>query len=68
LIHPRDYMKLVLFYSQAIALDAATPGKVAKERLLMNARLLRETAENWCSYAGWKPKELMKEVGHDDRR
>jgi hypothetical protein len=59
---PKQYMSYVLYLSQELRLDAATPGKVASDRLLANAKLLGETIESWANYCGWRPKDLMEEV------
>jgi hypothetical protein len=58
--HPKQYMGYVLYLSQEIRLDSATPGKVASDRLAANAKLLGETIESWASYCGWTPKDLME--------
>jgi hypothetical protein len=64
--HPKQYMGYVLYLAQELRLDAATPGKLASDRLLTNAKLLGETIENWASYCGWQPKDLLEEVWKHD--
>lgn len=65
-VHPREWATLCLFYTQEILLDAATPGKEAKERLIRNAGLLKECTETWLrDYCQWDPDELMREMWPD---
>jgi hypothetical protein len=64
--HPKQYMGYVLYLSQEIRLDSATPGKVASDRLAANAKLMGETIESWASYCGWQPKDLLEEVWKHD--
>ena len=58
----RDFAKNCLFYCAELVLDAGTPGAVAKERLVRNAKLLRESCEVWCEAMKWPIDGLMKEV------
>ena len=48
---PLEFLRLALFLTQELTLDAATPGKPAKERVIQNAKLLRDAclalAEYW---------------------
>ena len=65
--HPKAYMGYVAFLAQEILLDAATPGKVAAERLLTNARLLQDTVQSWATYWNWTVVELLQEVWKHDK-
>jgi hypothetical protein len=65
--HPKQYMGYVAYLAQELVLDAATPGKVASDRLLTNAKLLRETVESWASYYNWPVKDLLAEVWKHDK-
>lgn len=58
----RDFLKNCLFYCQEMALDAATPGSVAKERLIRNANILKDSCECWLKHCGLSPEELWKEM------
>ena len=59
---PRSYMKMLLYYTSQIVLDIDTHGKDSRDRLIRNAKLLKDMAETWCGYCGWSPVELMREV------
>lgn len=61
-LHPREFAKLVLFYCQELVLDANTPGKEAKDRLIRNAQTLRDACTAWIGYCGWKEQDLMVEA------
>jgi len=63
----RDFAKNCLFYCAELVLDAGTPGAVAKERLVRNAKLLREACEVWCEAMKWPVEGLMKEVWADQK-
>ncbi len=59
---PREYMGYLAYLAQEIVLDAATPGRVAADRLVTNAKLLQDTVHSWASYCNWDMRELMKET------
>ena len=64
-LHPRERFKLLLWYSQAIVLNAATPGQTAKEAVVRDAQLLRDTVEAWVEYCHWSVEELWREIWKD---
>jgi hypothetical protein len=49
-----------------MVLDAATPGKEAADRLVRNAKLLRDSCEAMLDYWGLKQKDLMEEIWKND--
>ena len=63
----RDFVKNSLFYCSEIMLDAATPGQVAKERLVRNAKLHKEACECLCESMHWSADVLMKEMWKEHR-
>ena len=58
----RDFVKNSLFYCSEIMLDAATPGQVAKERLVRNAGLLKESSECLAASCNESVEQLWKEI------
>jgi len=62
-----DSFKTCLFYCSEIMMGAATPGQVAKERLVRNAKLHKEACECLCESMHWSADVLMKEMWKEHR-
>ena len=57
----KEWAQNCLFYTSEILLDAQTPGAVAKERLVRNAKTLKESCEVFCAAMNWTPDQLLRE-------
>ena len=57
----KEHAQNCLFYTSEILLDAQTPGAVAKERLVRNAKTLKECCEVFCAAMNWTPDALLRE-------
>jgi hypothetical protein len=57
----KEWAQNCLFYTSEILLDAQTPGAVAKERLIRNAKTLKECCEVFCAAMNWTPDQLLRE-------
>jgi hypothetical protein len=55
-------MGYIAYLAQELVLDSATPGKIASDRLVRNAQLIKDTIEVWATYCGWSMKDLINEV------
>ena len=57
----KEWAQNCLFYTSEILLDAQTPGAVAKERLVRNAKTLKECCEVYCAALNVTPDQLLRE-------
>ena len=61
-----EYMGYVVYLTQEILLDSATPGKLAAERLNTNARMLHDTVLSWAKYLNFSHEDLLTHVWRHD--
>lgn len=59
-IHPKERMRTLLYLSQEIVLELATPGVLARNKAGTHAVLLRDAVVSWVKECGWEPNDLLK--------